>query len=244
MLKKIIFTILLCAVSALTVFPANAPESTQKELQLTNLIIKADSSLDLNESEIAKHYLQQAKDMIVQNPEINLSLQGHFNKVSGKLYMKTSIVQAHEYFNTALMQFAGDPAEQARVNLFVGIAYYYANDFNTAKVYFTEAKEYFTGSEDDLNLAQALNNLGVIAFKQGNDQAAIEFCQQALLINIEFNASLNASRNRFNLDYFADSSYLNIALGGGGGGSGSGTTVDTSGSGTIVVGGNGGFTGN
>lgn len=245
MLKKSIFTVVFCLALTLTVFHVNAQQPDSKEIELANLVTAADTSLDLNESETAERYLFQAKEIISQNPGINVSLQGHFNKVSGKLYMKSSFNQALEYFNTASMLFEGDPAEQIRVNFFVGVAYYYADDLDTAKVYFNEAKEYFILIEDDLNLAQALNNLGVIAFKQRDEAAAIDFCRQALLINIEFNASLNASRNRFNLDYFSDLSYLTIEFGGGGGGgSGSGTTVNTGGGGTIVVGGNGGFTGN
>lgn len=253
MLKKSIFTVLFWLALTLTVFHVNAQVPTPKEIELANLISAADTSLDLNEAGTAEQYLFQAQEIIVQNPEVNESLQGHFNKVSGKLYMKSSFNQAIEYFNTALMQFDGDPSEQMRVNFFIGIAYYYASDLDTAKIYFNQAKEYFILSEDDPNLAQALNNLGVVAFKQRDEAAAVDFCRQALLINIEIDASFNASRNRFNLDYFSDLSSLRIEneyksitieLGGGGGGSGSGTTVNTGGSGTIVVGGNGGFTGN
>jgi tetratricopeptide (TPR) repeat protein len=246
MLKKSIFTLLFCAVLALMCFQANAQEPNAKEIELANLVLKADTSLDLNEYETAKHYLSKAKEIIVQNPGININLQGHFNKVSGKLYMKSSFNQALEYFNTALSQFNHDPLEQARVNFFVGIAYYYANDSITAKVYSSQAKEYFMLNKEDANLAQALNNLGLIAFKQGDEEAAVDFCYQALLINIELKDSLNASRNRFNLDYFSDSSSLSIEndyksinneLDGGGGNSGSGTTINTGGSGTVVVGG-------
>ncbi|MGC2237750.1 MAG: hypothetical protein WA584_16420 [Pyrinomonadaceae bacterium] len=247
MLKKSIFTLLFCAVLALTVFGAKAQESATKETELANLVLKADTSLDLNESEPAKYCLSQAKEIIAQNPGISINLQGHFNKVSGKLYMKSSFNQALEYFNIALSQFAREPLEQARVNFFVGIAYYYANDPITAKVYFSQAKEYFILNKDDANLAQALNNLGVIAFKQANEETAVGFCHQALLINIELKNSLNASRNRFNLNYFSDSSSLNVEddyksinnelEGGGGNSSGSGTTINTGGSGTVVVGG-------
>jgi tetratricopeptide (TPR) repeat protein len=247
MLKKSIFTLLFCAVLALMGFQANAQELTTKEIELANLVLKADTSLDLNEYETAKFYLSQAKEIIVQNPGININLQGHFNKASGKLYMKNSFNEALEYFNIALSQFNRNPLEQARVNFFVGIAYYYANDSITAKVYFSQAKEYFILNKEDTNLAQALNNLGVIAFKQGDEEAAVDFCHQALLINTVLKDSLNASRNRVNLEYFSDLSSLSIENvhksinseldGGGGNSSGSGTTINTGGSGTVVVGG-------
>jgi tetratricopeptide (TPR) repeat protein len=245
MLKKSIFTLLFCAVLALTGLHANGQEPDPKEIELTDLVLKADRGLDLNEFEIARRYLSQAKEIIVQNPEINIGLQGHFNKVSGKLYMKSSFNQALEYFNIALSQFEDNPSEKARINLFIGITYYYTNDLRTAEIYFSEAKEYFSLSKDTANLAQALNNLGVIALQKGNDEAAADFFRKALLINTELRHLVNASRNSFNLDYFSDSSSLTIKndsksiitdLEGGGGTSGSGTTINTSGSGTVVVG--------
>jgi tetratricopeptide (TPR) repeat protein len=125
----------------------------------------------------------------------------------------------------------------------MGIAYYYANDLSTAQVYFDTAKAYFTENEDDESLAQALNNLGVVAFRQGNASAAVELCEQALLVNSETENYISKLRIKFNLDYFTGAAssdiedyyeQANISFGGGGS-SGSGTTVKTGGGGTVVV---------
>ena len=248
MLKKSIFALLLCAVIALMIFPVSAQEPSAEETELANLITNADKKLDLNERDAAEAYLSQAREIISRNPSINKALQGHFNKVSGKLYMKSSLAEALRYFNLASSQFEGNETERVRVNFFIGVAYYYARDLATANAYFTETKQYFIAQGDQANLAQALNNLGVVAFERGDAETAISLCRQALAINNEIGNSLNASRNKYNLDYFSNPSLFSGDIddqpvnhgGGGGGTSGSGTGVNTGGSGTVTTGGNGG----
>ncbi|MCD9188594.1 MAG: tetratricopeptide repeat protein [Pyrinomonadaceae bacterium] len=250
MLKQAVFTILFFAITAFTVFHANAQTPTAEESELATLIVKADTSFDMDQIETAEEYLLEAKKIIVRNPEIDVNLQGHFNKVSGKLYMKNSFAQALEYFNVAARNFDRNEAESAQIKMFTGIAYYYANDLRMAELYFQEAKGYFSLSRDNAGLAQVLNNLGIIAYEQGNEEAAAEHCRQALALNLALANTLNASRNQSNLDYFTNSEFhfgsknaesKNERVdNGGGGGSGSGTTVNTGGGGTVVVGGNGG----
>lgn len=241
MLKIIIFALSVCAFFAFTVFNVNGQQLTEKELELQDMIVKTDAKIDLNDPQAAAAHLSQAEQIILQNPNIDNNLQGHFHKVKGKIYMKTSLYQALEHFNAATSRFAGNATEQARVELFVGIAYYYADDLSAAQIYFNAAKEYFIESEDEAYLAQALNNLGVIAFRQGNESAAVGLCEQALLINTETEYYISAARIQFNLDYFADSvisdieGYYERANLGGGGSSGSGTTVNTGGGGTVIV---------
>lgn len=250
MFKRAVFTILFFAVAALTVFHANAQTPTAEESELTTLILKADTSFDLGQIETAEAYLMEANEMIVRNPGIDVNLQGHFNKVSGKLYMKSSFARALEYFNIAALKFNRNEAESAQVKMFTGIAYYYASDLRMAELYFQEAKEYFILNRDNAGLAKVLNNLGIIAYKQGNEETAAEFCRQALALNLELENDLDASRNQSNIDYFTNSEFhfgnknnesKNVRVDhGGGGGSGSGTTVNTGGGGTVVVGGSGG----
>lgn len=248
MLKKLIFASIFCTVFLVSVFHASGQQPTTPELELAGLIMNADRSLDLSEPHKAESYLLQAKQIILQNPNISNNLQGHYNKVAGKMYMKSSLNQALVYFNNAISRFSGNALEQARVDLFIGIAYYHAGDLNASAFYFGSSKEYFILSEDDANLAQTLNNLGVVAFRQGNAAAAIDYCEQALLINNEENSQLNAVRNQLNLNYFIDLStialeeYYQALINdlGGGGTSGSGTTITTNGSGTVVAGGGSG----
>lgn len=255
MFKRAVFTMLFFAITALTVFHTNAQTPTSEESELATLIIRADTSFDLDQIETAEQYLLEAKEIIIRKPDIDANLQGHFNKVSGKLYIKSSFGQALEYFSIAAQKFNRNEAESAQVKMFTGIAYYYANDLRMAELYFQEAKEYFILSRDNAGLAQVINNLGIIAYEQGNEETAAEFCRQALALNLELENALNASRNQSNIDYFTNSAFYSgnknseskneRVDNGGGGGSGSGTTVNTGGGGTVVVGGgngSGGFT--
>ena len=243
MLKKSIFALSVCAFFAVTVFKVSGQELTDNELELKNLIVKADRRLNFDEPYAAREYLYQAEQIIIQNPNIDNDLQGHFYKVSGKVHMKSSLSQALGFFNTANSRFAGNAVEQSRVNLFKGIAYYYANDFNTAKVYFDAAKAYFIENEDEEYLVQALNNLGVVAFRQGNRSAAVALCEQALSVSSRTDNYISELRIQFNLDYFSEMAssdiegYYERANGsfGGSGSSGSGTTIKTGGGGTVVV---------
>lgn len=243
MLKRLVFALSVCAFFAFTVFNVNGQQSGDEEVELKNLIVKADRRLNFDDSETAREYLYQAEQIILQNPGIDSDLQGHFYKVSGKIHMKSSLNQALGYFSAANARFAGNAVERSRVELFMGIAYYYANDLNTAQFYFNKAKTYFIENGDDEYLAHALNNLGVIAFRHGNASAAVDFCEEALIVNSETENFISKLRIQFNLDYFTEATtsdiedyyeQANIAFGGGGS-SGSGTTVKTGGGGTVVV---------
>lgn len=250
MLKKLIFALSVCAFLAFTVFNANGQQLTANELELKSLILKADKRLNFDEPYAAREYLSEAEQIIVQNPNINNNLQGHFYKVSGKIHMKSSPAQALGYFDAANSRFAGNAVEQSRVNLFKGIAYYYADDLNTAEVYFDAAKAYFIENEDDEYLVHSFNNLGVVAFRKGNQSAAVALCQQALSVNSGTDNYISELRIQFNLDYFSGTASSDIesyyeratTASGGGGSSGSGTTVNTGGGGTVVV--NNGNSGN
>jgi tetratricopeptide (TPR) repeat protein len=167
--------------------------------------------------------------------------------------MKTSESTALSYFNLAYSQFSGNTSEQYRTKLFIGIAYFYANKLSLADSQFRQAKSYFEANSDTLNLAQALNNIGVVYYKNGDYQNALAFCQQALDLNISLGNTLNANRNQSNInDILTSSNRLMLDkpdfiateeifdtdvsdttfLFGGGGTTTNDTTINTSGSGT------------
>lgn len=244
-LTKLIFIMLLLLIGAHeSVISAQANSSlTGAETDFANLIAAADSKLDLNDRTSAEQYLLQANQILTQNPNINNFLQGHFNKVNGKLYMTNDAATALQYFNTSLSQFFGNSLEQAETKMFIGIVYYHTGNNATAKNYFEEAKMTFDLQGDMQKSAQALNNIGVVYFRQGDLQNAQMFCQNSLNINNQIGQRLNANRNQYNLAVIAGdgSATLGNPVGGGdneamgGTGTGSGSTITTSGSGTVVV---------
>ncbi|HEX8734029.1 MAG TPA: CHAT domain-containing protein, partial [Pyrinomonadaceae bacterium] len=99
---------------------------------------------------------------------------------------------------------AGDEREQNEIKMFIGNTLYYARDFAGAKNYYEQAKTGFERLNDKPNLAQTLNNLGVISFNRDEIQAAIALCENALMINTENPNDLNRARNLINLMYFQE----------------------------------------
>lgn len=243
---KTYFVILLVCLLSITV-TADAQTLTSAEIDFANFIVKADINLEKSDVQTAENELSQANAILLSNPNIDQSLQGHFYKVKGKFYMKDSLNTALSYFNTSLSRFSGAPSEQAKVKIFIGIAYFYANNFNTSRNYFNEAKTFFLINEDQASLAQVINNLGILAYQDGNSGNAVSLCDQAFSINTNIGESSEASKNQQNITYFLNGQYSGSNNGndedkgpepvnhGGGGTSGSGTTIDTSGGGTIVV---------
>jgi CHAT domain-containing protein len=129
-------------------------------------------------------------------------IKGVFNKISGKLLMKTDKANALKFFNKANLYFAGDEHEQAEVSMFIGNTNYYAKTYSTAKSYYEQAKIIFEHQNNQLNIAQIENNLGIVFYNQKDYQAAILNCENALAINIELDNELNKARNQINLMYF------------------------------------------
>jgi tetratricopeptide (TPR) repeat protein len=212
------------------------------ESEFADLIIAADAELDSNDRIGAEQFLLQGNQILSQNPGINNFLKGHFNKVYGKFYMAYDAAIALQYFNTAMTQFSENVLEQAETKMFIGIAYYHAGNYTVSKSYFEEAKAIFDSQGDMSKSAQVLNNLGVVAFRQGNAEAAVILCNSSLNINNQIGNRVNASRNQHNLAVFTGNaasefytlpSSLLERLGGTG--TGSGSTITTSGSGTVVV---------
>ncbi len=138
--------------------------------------------------------------MIPENS--NNYTKGVFNKISGKLAMKTDKDKALGFFNKANSYFIGNNREQTETAMFIGNTYYYAKNYIIAKIYYEQSKTSFEAQNDRLNLAQIYNNLGVISFAQKEYQLAISSCETALAINIELQNELNVSRNLINLMYF------------------------------------------
>ena len=245
-LTKLIFImLLLVGVGHKSIFSAEAKFNlSTAEAEFTDLIIAADVKLDLNDRTSAGQLLIQASQILSQNPNLDVFLQGHYNKVCGKFYMTYDATTALQYFNTSVSQFSGNTLEQAETKMFIGITYYYAGNFVTAKNYLEEAKNVFDSRGDMQKSAQALNNLGVVYYRQGNTQMAVQLCQNSLNINTEIENRLNAVRNQQNLEVITGGNNLadlNIQLqeeieaAAGGTGTGSGSTITTSGSGTVVV---------
>lgn len=131
-------------------------------------------------------------------------IKGLFNKVSGKIYITKDNPRAISYFNKAKLYLAGNEFELNETKLFTGNAYYFAKDFMAAKSLYEESKPYFETHNDRDNLAQILNNLGVISYRQNNILGAISNCEHALSLNIEAQNDLNKARNLINLMYFND----------------------------------------
>lgn len=223
----------------------NAQNLTQLETDFANFIIKADADLEKEDVQSAENELAQANAILVSNPNMNQNLQGHFYKVKGKFYMKDSLYTALSNFNTSISRFSGAPSEQAKVKNFIGIAYFYADRLDIAETYFNQAKTFFLADNDQASFAQTINNLGILAYENGNQGNAVAMCDQAHSINMNIGDSFEASRNQTNINYFLNANYSGSSNGnvketvtvnnGGGGSTGSGTTIDTSGGGTIVV---------
>jgi len=221
---------------------AFAAAVSNTESDFADLIMQADAKLDSCERQSAEQYLTQANQLLTQNPGISVFLQGHFNKVYGKLYMEHDAATALPYFNTSITQFSEDALEQAETKMFIGITYYHAGNYTVAESYFEQAKAVFSAQGDMQKSAQVLNNLGLIYFQRGEAANAETFCQRSLNINNEIGNRANAGRNQYNLEAFAgfwSSDFyqppVKDATGEmGGTGTGSGT-ITTSGSGTVVI---------
>ena len=234
----------------LTSLSVKAENPNSIESEFAEFIIKADSDFNSGDSRMAEENLFQANEILSANPNLDRTLQGHFNKVNGKLYMQSSLNTALAYFNTAFLQFSDTPSEQAQVKMFIGIAYLYANDLAAAETYFNESNDYFSAHDDRESLAQSLNNLGVLRFQQGDTQSAVSLCSQAFAINTNDGNSAEASKNEQNINRFLGGGFQaekidnkvepEIINHGGGGTTGSGTEINTNGSGTVVTGAGGG----
>ena len=220
----------------------SAAAVSNTEADFAGLVIQADAKLDLRERASAEQYLYQASHILTEHPDISVFLQGHFNKVYGKLYMENNAATALQYFNTALAQFSGDVLEHAETKMFIGITYYHAGNYTVAESYFEQAKTVFSAQSDMQKSAQVLNNLGLIYVQRGDAANARTFCERSLDINNEIGNRTNAIRNLQNLEYF-DAFWLTDLyhppvegemeqMGGTGTGS---STITTSGSGTVVV---------
>jgi tetratricopeptide (TPR) repeat protein len=212
------------------------------------LVKKADSSFNLSDRQSAESYLSEANEILSQNSGISKILQGNSKTVQGKLFMESSLETSLGYFNEALNLAAASRSSQAETKLFIALAYYYSADYKTAQIYLAESKEFFLTNRDNENYAQVLNNEGVIAFMEGDAETANTLCRQALSINLEIGNSINAEKNRQNLDFITGRTvtkkgYNNksVKAEGGGGNTGSGTGVGTGGGGTVIIGGGGGL---
>src|SRR5215213_3763082 len=200
-LTKLIFImLLLVGVGHKSILSAEANNNLSiAEAEFADLIVTADIKLDLNDRSGAEQYLIQANQILSQNPNIDVFLKGHYNKVYGKLYMAYNATIALQYFNTSISQFSGNILEQAEAKMFIGITYYYAGNYTAAQNYFEEAKVVFDSRGDMQKSAQVLNNLGVLYYRQGNAQNAEQYCQSSLSINNAIGNRLNAVRNQQNL---------------------------------------------
>lgn len=244
-LTKLIFIMLLLLGAAhKSVFSTDPnPNLSTVETEFADIIMAADNKLDLNDRASAEQYLIQANQILSQNTNINIFLQAHYNKVYGKLYMAYNATTALQYFNTSVSQFSGNTLEQAEAKMFIGITHYHAGNYPLAKSYFEEAKTVFDAQGDLKKSAQALNNLGVVYFRQGDAGSAQALCQSSFGINTQIGHKLNAVRNQQNLAIIAgtltDSLRIllenEISAAAGGTGTGNGSTITTSGSGTVVV---------
>ncbi|HEX9961984.1 MAG TPA: CHAT domain-containing protein [Pyrinomonadaceae bacterium] len=186
------------AVRVLETLRANHKEPVEEYLKAS--IKLADVYLDLNLREKAEQTLLPVT--LPENAKENI--KGHFNKVSGKLFMKTDKEKALQFFNKAFLNFSGDERERSEIKMFIGNALYYARDFQGAKNYYEQAKIGFEQLDDKRNLAQTLNNLGIISFNRDEIGSAIALCENALMINTENPNELNRARNLINLMYFQE----------------------------------------
>lgn len=244
-LTKIIFiTLLLLGAAHKSVLSVDGQLNLSvTETEFADLVKAADVKLDLNDRASAEQYLIQANQILSQNQNIHIFLQGHYNKVYGKLYMAYDATIALQYFNASVSQFSGNTLEQAEARMFIGITHYYAGSYTLAKSYFEDAKAVFDAQGDLKKSAQATNNLGVVYFRQGNTSSAQNLCQSSLNINTQIENKLNAIRNQQNLAAIAGTLTSSLRIffeneinsAAGGTGTGTGSTITTSGSGTVVV---------
>ena len=169
-----------------------APENLLASLKL------ADVYLDLGDQRKAEELIDAVK-----LPE-NASdyLKGVFNKISGKLYIKTDREKAIAFFTKSKTFFNGDEEETAQLLVFFGNAHYFSKDYKSAKLFYEQAKSSFERPNNSSELAQALNNLSVIYYTQKEYAAAIASCESSLSINTEMQDDLNRARNLINLMYF------------------------------------------
>jgi tetratricopeptide (TPR) repeat protein len=246
LIKLIFIMLLLVGVGHKSILSVEANNNfTLAEAEFADLIVEADIKLDVGDRASAEQFLIQANQILNQNPNIDVFLKGHYNKVYGKLYMAYNAGIALQYFNTSISQFSGNIVEQAEAKMFIGITYYYAGNYTAAKNYFEEAKTVFDSRADMQKSAQALNNLGVLYYRQGDALNAVQFCQSSLNINNAIGNRVNSVRNQQNIAIMTGVGSLEAlsdwleeeiieAAGGTGTGSGS-TTITTSGGGTVVV---------
>jgi CHAT domain-containing protein len=129
-------------------------------------------------------------------------IKGVFYKISGKLYMKSDKEKALNFFNKAKLLFNGNEDESAQLLIFFGNTHYYAKDYASAKPFYEQAKSSFERQNNLSDMAQVLNNLGVIYYIQKEYAPAIASCENALIINTEIQSDLNQARNLINLMYF------------------------------------------
>lgn len=131
-------------------------------------------------------------------------IKGLFYKVSGKIFAIKDKNRSLSHFNKANSYLAGNEGEINEIKLFTGNTHFYARDFPAAKNLYDESKLFFESQNDRNNLAQILNNLGVISYSQNDTLTAINECQYALALNIELRSELNKARNLINLMYFTN----------------------------------------
>lgn len=129
-------------------------------------------------------------------------VKGIFNKISGKLFMKTDRERSLAFFNKAGVFLDEDDDESAHLLLFTGNTHFYARDYPSARSFYERAKADFERQNNSAELAQVLNNLSVIHYNQRDYAAAIAVCENALNINIEARNTIDQARNLINLMYF------------------------------------------
>jgi tetratricopeptide (TPR) repeat protein len=170
------------------------------EVEFADLVTHADNHLEFGSRTVAQSSLNDASVMLAQNQTaIRPFLQGHFNKVNGKLWMKDNPVLALQYFTAASAQFIGNPLELAVTDMFIGITFYNQADYVSAQTLFMSSKQVFEQNNDQLNLAQVLNNIGAVYYKQSSRTLAISNTTQALSINLTISHLRNATINQQNL---------------------------------------------
>lgn len=129
-------------------------------------------------------------------------IKGIYYKISGKLFMKSDKEKALSNLNRANFYLSGNDAELNETGLFIGNAYFYAKDFDSAKSFYEQSKQFFELQNKKENLAQALNNLGVISYRKKDISTAITNCEYALSLNLELKNETDKARNLINLMYF------------------------------------------
>lgn len=187
------------AISILENVRMNFSETNSENL-LASLKL-ADIYFDLGDS-------RKAEEMITSLNIADSSpnyVKGVFNKVSGKLYMKSQKEKALTFFSKANILLTDNDSELAQLQMFTGNAHYYAKDYLAAKPFYEQAKTSFERENDLSDLAQVLNNLGVIHFARKEYALAISTCEDALSINTTLQSDLNQARNLINLMYFYES---------------------------------------